>query len=283
MIGRKLGNDEARMDEKDVFRALLEAREKGLPVALATIIRTQGSMPRHAGSKMVVYPDGRIVGTVGGGAMEARVIQAAQQALLSGQTSLSSYRLNDLADGDPGVCGGTAEIFVEPILARPTMIVIGCGHTGKSLAELAKWLDFRVIVSDDRAEICNPTAIPNMDGYLVASSAEVAEKLPLGPHTYVAAVTRGMAVDLELFPALLAADLPYLGVIGSRRRWALTIKELEARGMTRNKLERVHAPIGLELNAETPQEIAVSIMAEIIMIRRGGTGVPMQWMGPAED
>jgi xanthine dehydrogenase accessory factor len=240
-------------------------------------------MPRHAGSKMVVYSDGRIVGTVGGGAMEALVIQAAQQALLSGQASLSSYRLNDLSDGDPGVCGGTAEIFVEAILARPTMVVIGCGHTGKALAELAKWLDFRVIVSDDRAEFCNPTAIPDMDGYVVAPSAEIAEKLPLGPHTYVAAVTRGMPVDLELFPALLAADLPYLGVIGSRRRWALTIKELEARGITRDRLARVHAPIGLELNAETPQEIAVSIMAEIIMIRRGGTGVPMQWIGPAED
>lgn len=270
------------MDEKEVFRALLEAREKGLPVALATVIRTQGSMPRHAGSKMVVYADGRIVGTVGGGAMEARVIQAAQQALTTGQTSLAEYRLNDLADGDPGVCGGTAEIFVEPVLARPTMVVVGCGHTGKALAELAKWLDFRVVVSDDRAEFCNPTAIPNMDDYIVASSAALAPKLPLGPHTYIAAVTRGMPVDLELFPALLDADVPYLGVIGSRRRWALTVKELEARGVPREKLARVHAPIGLELNAETPQEIAVSIMAEVIMLRRGGTGAPMQWMGPVE-
>ena len=271
------------MDEKDVFRALLEAREKGLPVALATVIRTQGSMPRHAGSKMVVYSDGRIVGTVGGGTMEARVIEAAQQAIATGESSVSSYRLNDLKDGDPGVCGGTAEIFVEPILTRPTLVVVGCGHTGKALAELAKWLDYRVIVSDDRAEFCNPTAIPNMDDYLVVPSNELAEKLPLGPHTYIAAVTRGMMVDLELFPQLLGANIPYLGVIGSRRRWALTVKELEARGVSREQLARVHAPIGLELNAETPQEIAVSIMAEIIMIRRGGTGTPMQWIGPVEE
>ncbi|MCC7207814.1 MAG: XdhC family protein [Anaerolineae bacterium] len=271
------------MDEKDVFRALLEAREKGLPVALATVIRTQGSMPRHAGSKMVVYPDGRIVGTVGGGAMEARVIQAAQHALISGEASVAEYRLNDLADGDPGVCGGTAEIFIEPVLARPTLVVIGCGHTGKALAELAKWLDFRVLVSDDRAELCSPTAIPNMDGYIVAAPADLAGQLPLGPFTYVAAVTRGIAIDLAMFPPLLAADLPYLGVIGSRRRWALTVKELEARGFSRDQLARVHAPIGLELNAETPQEIALSIMAEIIMLRRGGTGAPMKWIGAAEE
>lgn len=267
------------MDERDVLRALLEAEEKGLLVALVTVIRTQGSMPRHAGSKMLVYPDGRIVGTVGGGAMEGLVIRDAQEAMAAGQTRIASYRLNSLEDGDPGVCGGTADMFIEPILSRPTLVVIGCGHVGKALAELGKWLGYRVVVSDDRPEFCTPQHIPDMDVYLPVPASELAAHIAPGPLTYVAAVTRGMTLDVEFIPALLDAGIPYLGLIGSRRRWALTVRALAERGCTREQIARVRAPIGLELNAETPQEIAVSIMAEIIMLRRGGTGQPMQWIG----
>lgn len=268
------------MDENDlVFRAVVEAQQQNQPAALATVIRTQGSMPRHAGSKMLVYADGRIVGTVGGGAMESRVIADAQTAIQSGESRVVSYTLNSLTDGDPGVCGGTAEIFIEPLTARPTLVVIGCGHVGKALAELGKWLGFRVVLSDDRAELCTPQAIPGMDEYLVAPPSQVAAQIRLDQRTYIAAVTRGLPVDVELFPPLLATDVPYIGLIGSRRRWALTVKALEERGITRGQLTRIHAPIGLELNAETPHEIAVSIMAEIIMLRRGGTGQPMQGLG----
>jgi xanthine dehydrogenase accessory factor len=270
------------MDEKDIYRALLEAQEQSLPAALATVIRTQGSMPRHAGSKMLVYADGRIVGTVGGGALEARVVKEAQAAIADGQTRIGSYTLNDLEAGDPGVCGGTADIYIEPLQLRPTLVVIGCGHVGKALAELGKWMNYRVIVSDDRPDFCNPQYIPNMDGYVVAKPSEVAQHIELGPQTYVACVTRGLPVDLDLFPPLLKANVPYLGLIGSRRRWSLTVKALEERGFTAEQLSRVRAPIGLELNAETPQEIALSIMAEIVMLRRGGTGEPMQWVGKAE-
>ncbi len=270
------------MEEKDVFRALLEAEEKSLQAALVTVIRTTGSLPRHAGSKMLVWADGRIVGTVGGGAMEARVIQNALAALADGQTRIVSYTLNDLKDGDPGICGGTVELFVEPLSVLPTLVVIGCGHVGKALAELGKWMDYRVIVSDDRAEFCNPQFIPNMDGYVLAAPAEAAKQIALGPQTYVAAVTRGMPIDLELFPPLLAADIPYLGLIGSRRRWALTWKALLERGFGEEQLRKVRSPIGLELNAETPKEIAISIMAEITMLRRGGTGQPMQFAGAVE-
>jgi xanthine dehydrogenase accessory factor len=258
------------LDEKDVFRALLESQEQGKLAALATVIRTTGSVPRRAGSKMLVYPDGSIVGTVGGGGMEQRVIRDAQQAISDGQARIVSYNLNDLLEGDPGVCGGSVELFVEPLINRPTLVVIGCGHVGKALAELGKWLDFRVIVSDDRAELCNAERIPGMDGYVAVPPADVVKHIPLGPQTYVAAVTRGLTVDADLLPPLLAANLPYLGLIGSRRRWELTIKALEERGLTREQLMRVHSPIGIELNAETPKEIAISIMAEIIMQRRGG-------------
>lgn len=270
------------MDEKDVFRALLEAQEKGLQAALATVIRAQGSVPRQPGSKMLIWPDSRIVGTVGGGKMESMIVNDALSAMQTGQARISTYALNNIKAGDPGICGGTVDIFIEPLNIPPTLVVIGCGHVGKALAELGKWSGFRVIVSDDRAEYCNPQFIPGMNGYLVVKPAEVATQIELNANTYVAAVTRGLPVDIELFPPLIDANVAYIGLIGSRRRWALTAKALEEKGIPQDKLARIHAPIGLELNAETPQEIAVSIMAEIIMIRRGGTGQPMQWSGSAE-
>jgi xanthine dehydrogenase accessory factor len=240
------------------------------------VIRVEGSVPRHVGSKMLVRQDGSIVGTVGGGAMESRVIGDAQAAMAEGKPRTTSYTLNDLRDGDPGVCGGTLEVFIEPLVSAPTLLVIGCGHVGKALAELGKWAGYRVLVSDDRAEFCNDRHIPGMDGYLVCTPSAVAEQIGIGPRTYVAAVTRGLPVDELLIPALLKTDAAYLGLIGSRRRWLLTVKALREKGINDAELARVHAPIGLELQAETPQEIAVSIMAEIIMIRRGGTGKAMR-------
>jgi xanthine dehydrogenase accessory factor len=245
------------------------------------VIRTTGSLPRHAGSKMLVWADGRIVGTVGGGAMEARVIQDALAALADGQTHIVSYTLNDLKDGDPGICGGTVELFVEPLSVPPTLVVIGCGHVGKALAELGKWMNYRVIVSDDRAEFCNPQFIPNMDGYVLAAPAEAAKQIALGPQTYVAAVTRGMPIDLELFPPLWPPTSP----TPPDREPPPLGADLEGpleRGFGEEQLRKVRSPIGLELNAETPKEIAISIMAEITMLRRGGTGQPMQFAGAVE-
>lgn len=263
-------------DHKAVYDALVQAADAGEAVVLVTIIATQGSMPRHAGSKMLVRADGSIVGTVGGGAMEARVVQEALAALNDGQTRTQSYTLNSLEDGDPGICGGTAQMFFEPINPAPTLLVIGGGHVGKALAELGKWAGFRVMLSDDRSEFCSPEYVPDLDGYIICKPGEITQHLTINAHTYVAAVTRGMPVDLELIPALLETPAPYIGLIGSRRRWMLTVKALKERyNLNEEQLTRVRAPIGLELQAETPKEIAVSIMAEVIMLRRGGTGQPM--------
>lgn len=267
-------------DTRAVYEALMEAQERGEPVALATVVAVQGSIPRHAGSKLLVRADGSFVGTVGGGAMEARVIAEALAAMADGRTRMPSYTLNDLDAGDAGVCGGTAQIFIEPIGIAPTLLVIGGGHVGKALAELGKWAGYRVILSDDREAFCNPEYAPGLDGYVVCKPAEVPQHIAINGQTCIAAVTRGLPVDLHLFPALLRTGAPYIGLIGSRRRWTLTVKALqEEHGLTLAELGRVRAPIGLELNAETPKEIAISILAEIIMLRRGGTGQPMKWMG----
>jgi xanthine dehydrogenase accessory factor len=157
------------------------------------------------------------------------------------------------------------------------LLVIGIGHVGKALAELGKWAGYRVVISDDREAFCNPDYLPNMDGYVVCKPGQITQHTTVNGRTYVAAVTRGLPIDIDLIPALLATDAPYIGVIGSRRRWTITAKQLrEERGLTDEQLARVYAPIGLELNAETPQEIAVSILAQIIMLRRGGDGRPMK-------
>lgn len=265
-------------EQIQVTETLLRIQKEGLQAALATVINVQGSVPRHVGSKMIIWPDGSIVGTVGGGQMESRVIQDGIRAIQTGSPTIVEYALNDIGAGDPGVCGGTLQIFVEPLITAPTLLVIGGGHVGKALAEVAKWAGFRVILSDDRPEFCNEQVVPGLNGYLNVPPSEVAHHMTIHANTYIAAVTRGLPVDEKLIPALLETDAAYIGVIGSRRRWALTVQALEKKGIPREALSRIHAPLGLELNAETPQEIAISILAEIIMIHRGGDGKPMKWM-----
>lgn len=271
-------------DTRAVYEAVVAAQQRGEAAALATIVGAQGSVPRHVGSKLLLRADGSFVGTVGGGRLEARVIEMANATMQDGQARTESYTLNDINAGDAGVCGGTVTVFVEPIAAPLTLVVIGGGHVGKALAQLAKWMDFRVVLSDDRPEFCSPEYLPGMDEYVVCAPAEVPQRIAVGPSTAIAAVTRGLPVDIKLIPALLGTPAGYIGLIGSRRRWALTAKALmEQHDFTREQLARLRAPIGLELEAETPKEIALSIMAEIVMLRRGGTGRPMRWLGEPDE
>lgn len=271
------------MSDRDVFEAVLKAGQNGQAVVLATVIRDKGSVPRHAGAKMLIYPDGTAVGTIGGGELESRVMTEAPALLESGKPAVLHYELADPMSGDPGVCGGRVDIFLEPILPDPTVLVIGCGHVGQAVAELAHWLGFRVIVSDDREDLCNAKVIPDADEYLVVPPEEVAGRAAIHARTYIAAVTRGFPIDVAMLPQLLQTPAPYIGVIGSRRRWAVAVEKLKEQGIDEDALRRVHAPIGLELSAETPREIAVSIMAEIIAQLRGGMGESMKWMGAPDE
>ncbi len=256
------------MSDQAVFQAVIDAINTEKPVALATVIRTQGSVPRHEGSKMLVHSDGSIVGTVGGGEVERRVIAEALKVIETGKPRLLSYSLIDPAKGDPGICGGTLEVFVEPILPPPTVLVVGCGHVGRAVAELAKWLGFRVIVTDVQPELCKPNQI-EADRYVPCPAHEIADNIEIGRQTYVVVVTRDSALDVAALPGLLATTAPYIGVIGSRRRWATTVKALKEQGITEEQLSRVHSPIGLHIHAETPKEIALSIMAQIVQVRNG--------------
>jgi xanthine dehydrogenase accessory factor len=261
-----------------IFQALAELERNNKGGVLCTIIRSSGSTPRHAGSKMLVYPDGSFTGTVGGGEVESRVVEEALKALKDGQVRVLHYEMVNPQEGDPGVCGGQLEVYVEPVMGRPEVIVIGGGHVGKAVAHLARWLNFHVIVSDDRLEFCTPEANPDAHAFLPIPMSQITLSHEIGPHTAVVLTTRGMTVDVEGLPNLIESQAGYIGVIGSKRRWALTRKALLDQGIPEERIRRIHSPIGLELNAETPEEIAVSIMAEIIMLRNGGSGKSMRSM-----
>ena len=258
-----------------IYLALAEIEKNNSSAALCTVVKSEGSTPRHVGSKMLVYPDGKFIGTVGGGELESRVIKAALESLTNDAAQKLSYTMADPSRGDPGVCGGTVEVFVEPILPPAMIVVIGAGHVGKAVVHLAKWLGFRVSVSDDRAEFCNPEAVPGADAYYPVEMGKLPEHLKINNRTYIVITSRGASVDVQGLPGLLESDPAYIGVIGSKRRWLTTVKGLKQKGVSEEKIAGVHSPMGLELNAETPEEIAVSIMAEVLMVRDKGTGKQM--------
>jgi len=259
-----------------IHQALAELEHHNEAAALCTVVKSEGSTPRHVGSKMLVYPDGKFIGTVGGGELESRVIKSALESLESGKAQSLSYTMADPSRGDPGVCGGTVEVFVDPILPPALIVVIGGGHVGKAVVHLAKWLGFRVVVSDDRAEFCNPESVPGADAYYPVPMAELPNQLKVTRQTYLVITSRGSGVDAAGMPSLLDSEAAYIGVIGSKRRWLTTVKALKEKGVAEEKISKVHSPMGLELNAETPEEIAVSIMAEILMLKDRGTGKMMK-------
>lgn len=260
------------MTSRGLYEELAEIERQGQGAVLATVVRAEGAVPRHVGSKMLILADGRLLGSIGGGEVEQRVRDAGLEALGDGQPRLLHYSFRDPARGDPGVCGGEVDIFVEPVGRRPTMVVVGGGHVGRAVLHLAHWLGFRTILCDDRPEFADAQRAPDADQVIRCPMAEVARHVSLTADTYLVLTTRGVPLDVEALPALLESPAAYIGVIGSRRRWQTTAQELQARGVYAAALARVTSPVGLELKAETPEEIAVSILAQVIQQRRGGDG-----------
>jgi xanthine dehydrogenase accessory factor len=255
----------------DVIASLAKLAESGKTGVLCTIVKTTGSTPRKEGSKMLVFPDGTISGTVGGGEVESRVIQEAMDALSTGQSRIVGYDLVDPDQGDPGICGGRLEVFIDPLGKPDEIVVVGGGHVGKAVVHLAKWMGYRVALTDDREEFCRPETVPGADQYIHCKFKDLTDNLDINEGTAVVLATRNQQVDISGLPELLAKPVGYLGVISSKRRWKLTKDQLLESGVKKDVLNKIHAPIGLDIKAETPEEIAISIMAEIIQEKRGGT------------
>ncbi len=251
-----------------VYQAALDALRRGESAALATIVEAKGSTPRSA-AKMLVYADGRIVGTIGGGGVEARVIEEAQAAIAEGQSRLLEYRLVDEERGDPGICGGDMRIFVEVLTPRPTLLIVGGGHVGQAVAELGAFLGYRIAVLDERPEMVTPERFPQADVRLTGDPVQQVQEFPLTDHTYVVMVTPHHSLDEKVLAVLDDRPFAYVGLIGSRRRTAHTFERAREAGVPEALLQRVHTPIGLDIGAETPKEIAVSIIGEIIAVQRG--------------
>lgn len=254
------------LNDNQLVLELADAVGSETPVAVATVIDTSRSAPRRAGAKMLVYPDGRISGTVGGGEMEARVVQEAIKAFETGVGKVLDYELVDPGKGDPGVCGGEVRIYLEVFMPTPTVYVIGCGHVGRAVVDLAHWLGFRVVAYDDRPEMLE--GLTSADATVSGTITDALENTPVTSDTHVVVVTRNVELDTELMPPLLSTPARTIGLIGSSRRWNVTRDRLRDKGIPDDQLDRVMSPIGVELHAETPEEIAVSILAEIIRERR---------------
>jgi xanthine dehydrogenase accessory factor len=267
----------------EVFAALGEALSRGEEAALVTIVSSNGSTPQRVGAKMLVFGDGRIVGTVGGGCYEHDAIGKARQVLTSRKAVTVKYDLNDDFAEETGlVCGGQMEVFIEPIEAAPAVYIFGAGHVGYYLARIAHDAGFGVHVVDDRAAFANTERFPFAASVVVDDIPGWLARTQLPPTAYAVIVTRGHRHDLDTLRALAPRDLRYIGLIGSRAKVARLYDQLLAdSNVDPALLERIHAPIGLDLGAVTPQEIAVSIAAELIAVRRGKaaalTSASLRW------
>ena len=250
--------------------AAAAALARGEPAALVTIVRASGSTPQRTGAKMLVYADGRTVGTIGGGCYENDALGRAREAIRSGTPTLVRYDLNDdFAEESGLICGGQMEVYIDPIAPAPRLYIIGAGHVGYHLARAAADAGFRMHVVDDREKFANTERFPAADAIVVDDIAAWLHQAELPASSYVVVVTRGHTHDFDALRALAARELRYLGLIGSRAKVARVFDALAAEGMPVECLERVHAPIGLDIGAVTPAEIAISILAELIAVRHG--------------
>lgn len=258
----------------DIFEEIVRLRREGRRAALATIVHTNGSIPSYESSRMLVREDGSIAGTVGGGCVEAEVWAAAKEVIRAEAPRKMVFNLNNEASYDNGlICGGTLEIFVEPILPQPTLYIFGGGHVSMALARAAHTAGFAIGVVDDRESFANRERFP-MAGDVYTSFEEAFDKLKPNASTYMVIVTRGHRDDMRVLAWAARTAARYVGMIGSKRKVLSVFKALEKEGYAPEEFARVHAPVGLEIGALTPEEIAISIAAELIAIRRGATELP---------
>jgi xanthine dehydrogenase accessory factor len=253
-----------------VLEEALRAQRDGEPAALVTVIATEGSTPQKAGARMLVHGDGRLVGTIGGGCVEAEMIRRARAAIQRRSPELAGYDLTPDQAGEDGlVCGGRMQVFIEPVESQPTLCLFGAGHVAQPLSRFAHAAGFRVEVLDDRVKFANPERFPEADLLVVEPFREGAARLTLGHSSYAVVVTRGHRGDADALEAVLGRGLPFVGLLGSRPKLVHVARELEERGVSPELLAEVRCPVGVEIGAQTPEEIAVSILAEVIAARRG--------------
>jgi xanthine dehydrogenase accessory factor len=254
----------------DVFEELVRLRRSGQKAALATIVSARGSIPAYESAKLLVREDGSMLGTIGGGCVEAEVWNAAREVIEAEKPRKMSFNLAGDALYDNGlICGGQLDVLIEPVLPVQTLYVFGAGHVSLGIAKVATLAGFATTIVDDREQFANRERFPEAEQVHAADFEEIFPKLPINSSSYIAIVTRGHKDDMRVLRMAVASPARYIGMIGSKRKAIEVLKELEKEGLPRQQLERVHSPIGLDIGAITPEEIAVSIVAEMIAVRRG--------------
>lgn len=256
----------------DLFEEIVRMRRAGQRGALATIVHTDGSIPSYESSRMLVREDGSIAGTIGGGCVEADVWAAAKEVMQKESPRKLVFHLNNEASYDNGlICGGTLEVFVEPILPQPVVYLFGAGHVSVAVARAASAVGFGVGVIDDREAFANAQRFP-MAQEIYTSFEDAFEKLRPNGSSYLVIVTRGHKEDMRVLAWAVRTNARYVGMIGSRRKVLSVYKALEKEGYRMEEFERVYAPMGLEIGALSPEEIALSITSELVAVRRNATG-----------
>ncbi len=253
----------------DLFDEIVRLRRDGQKCALATIVQVNGSIPSYESAKLLVREDGSMVGTVGGGCVEAEVWNAAREVIETEKPRHLTFSLGQDAAYDNGlICGGQLNVFVEPIVPQPHALIFGAGHVSKSLAQVAQLAGFRVSVIDDREQFANRERFPQAEEVLADEYETLFPQLRVNANSYVIIVTRGHRDDMRVLRWAVGTNAKYIAMIGSKRKTIAIVKELEREGFSRDLFERIYAPMGLEIGAVTPEEIAVSVVAEMIAIRR---------------
>ncbi len=257
----------------EICEEILRLKKEGRASALATIVECIGSSPQKQGAKMLVRDDGSVLGTMGGGCLEAEVIQSSLMTIKDASPRTMPFELTERHGSL--VCGGKVLVYIEPIIPEPALVILGAGHVGSALSGLAKFSGFRVTVVDDREEYANKENIPDADKIIINDFDSVFEKHFIDTCDYIVIATRGHNHDLEALKSALRTNARYIGLLGSRRKKALLFKTLAGEGFSQDDINRIITPVGLAIGSVTPEEIAVSIMAQMIQIRRqdGGKGV----------
>ena len=259
----------------DIYGEIVRLRREGRKCALATIVNARGSIPSYESAKILVREDGSIAGTVGGGCVEAQVLTAAREVIETGKPKCLSFELTQDAAHESGlICGGEVEIFVEPVLPQPVAFIFGAGHISKSLSKIAALAGFSTVIVDDRESFANRERFPEADEVYAAEYEAVFPNLSINESSYLIIVTRGHKDDLRVLRLAARAPALYVAMIGSKKKVIELVRELEDEGVPRDALDRLHAPMGLDIGAITPEEIAVAVVAEMIAVRRNA---PSNW------
>ena len=253
----------------EIYEEIVNLQRAGRRGAVATIVSVRGSIPSFKSAKMLVRDDGTIAGTIGGGCVEADVWQAAREVMESEKPRTLAFDLNQDPKYDTGlVCGGTLEIFIEPVLPAPLLYLFGAGHVGHELSKAVTRAGFSVIVTDDRDAFANKERFPEASEVIAEDYDQALARLSPNEASYIVIVTRGHKDDMRVLRWAVQTQARYIGMVGSKRKAITVFRELVKEGLKPELFERVHSPVGLDIGAITPEEIAVAITAELIGIRR---------------